>query len=47
MIFVNPEYEKKSPEWKACFRSGKEVNSEARFFCSELAEGIIKKMIFE
>lgn len=31
-IFVNPDYEKKSPEWKACFRAGKEVNAEARFF---------------
>jgi hypothetical protein len=31
-IFVNPEYEKKSSEWKACFRAGKEVNAEARIF---------------
>ena len=27
MIFANPEYEKKSAEWKACFRAGKEVNA--------------------
>jgi hypothetical protein len=33
--FVNPEYEKKSSDWKMCFRAGKEVNEAAREFAKE------------
>lgn len=28
--FVNPEYEKKSPDWKMCYRAGKDVVEAAR-----------------
>lgn len=35
MIFVNPEYEKKSLEWKACFRAGKEVNTVVTAFARD------------
>lgn len=32
MIFVNEEYEQKPPEWKVCFRAGKEATEAARSF---------------
>jgi len=32
MVFVNPEYERKSSMWKLCFRSGKETLYSARTF---------------
>jgi hypothetical protein len=39
-IFVKPEYERKSSEWKACYRAGKEtiavVRAEAEKFLKEL-----------
>jgi hypothetical protein len=39
-IFVNPEYEKKSKDWKACYRAGKEtiavVRGEVQKFLKEL-----------
>ena len=39
-VFVNPEYEKKSKDWKACYRAGKEtiavVRAEATKFLKEL-----------
>jgi hypothetical protein len=39
MVFVNNEYERKPPEWKLCFRAGKEATAAARVFASDwLAE---------
>jgi hypothetical protein len=39
-MFVNPDYEKKSPQWKMCYRAGKEVvdaaRSEAKTWLDEL-----------
>lgn len=35
MIFVNPEYEKKSLQWKACYRAGKEVNDVVTQFAKD------------
>jgi hypothetical protein len=32
MVFFNDEYEKKTPEWKICFRAGKEATDAARTF---------------
>ena len=29
-MFVNPDYEKKSPQWKMCYRAGKDVVEAAR-----------------
>lgn len=34
-IFVNPDYERKSASWKACFRAGKEVNDQMRAFAEK------------
>ncbi len=34
-VFVNPEYEHKSSEWKMAFRSGKEVTETARDFVQQ------------
>lgn len=34
-IFVNPDYERKSAAWKACFRAGKDVNDQLRVFVAE------------
>lgn len=31
-IFVNPEYERKNSRWKACYRAGKEVNTQMKVF---------------
>lgn len=41
MIFVNPEYERKSKKWKAIFRAGKEVNQEVTAFVKEWLKGEI------
>ena len=30
MVFENPAYEAKSPQWKMCFRAGKEATAAAR-----------------
>jgi hypothetical protein len=39
--FVNPAYESKSPQWKAIYRAGREVNQVATEFAKEwLASGI-------
>jgi hypothetical protein len=35
MIFANPEYEKKSLQWKACYRAGKEVNAVVTAFARD------------
>ena len=44
LVFVNPAYEAKSPEWKLCFRIGKEAVTGARKFAqqwlNELQPGI-------
>jgi Sec-independent protein translocase protein TatA len=32
MIFAREEYEEKSPEWKLCYRAGKEATEAARAF---------------
>jgi hypothetical protein len=32
MVFVRDDYEQKSPEWKICFRAGKEASETARAF---------------
>ena len=32
MVFANEEYEQKPPEWKVCFRAGKEATEAARAF---------------
>jgi hypothetical protein len=32
MVFVSDDYEQKSPEWKICFRAGKEATDAARVF---------------
>ena len=34
MVFVNDDYERKSPEWKICFRAGKEATAAARAFAT-------------
>lgn len=34
-IFNNPEYERKSTQWKACYRAGKEVNDAVIVFANE------------
>ncbi len=39
--FTNPAYEKKSPEWKAYFRAGKEVNQIVTDFAKEWLKGEI------
>ena len=40
-IFDNPEYEKKSKKWKACYRAGKELCDEVKLFIKNwLKEGI-------
>ncbi len=40
-IFDNPEYEKKSKKWKACYRAGKDVNMLVKDFINQwLKEGI-------
>ncbi len=39
MVFVNGDYERKPPEWKLCFRAGKEATAAARVFAGDwLAE---------
>lgn len=35
MLFVNPDYERKSYAWKFCFRLGKETTDELRQFAKE------------
>lgn len=37
--FTNPEYEKKSQEWKAIYRAGKDVNSVVSAFVKEWLKG--------
>ncbi len=39
--FVNPEYEKKSTEWKAIYRAGKDVNAVVTAFVKEWLKGPI------
>lgn len=39
--FVNPEYESKSPQWKACYRAGKEVNTAVTTFVKAWLQGEI------
>jgi hypothetical protein len=39
--FTNPAYEKKSPEWKAVYRAGKEVNQVMTAFAKEWLKGEI------
>ncbi|MBC8769514.1 hypothetical protein H4O18_16065 [Arenibacter sp. BSSL-BM3] len=39
--FVNPAYEKKSLQWKACYRAGKEVNDVFTAFVKEWLNGEI------
>ncbi len=39
--FVNPEYEGKSSHWKACYRAGKEVNTEITVFVKDWLAGEI------
>jgi len=34
-VFTNPVYEKKDPQWKACYRAGKELTTEARSFAQQ------------
>lgn len=34
-VFTNPVYEKKDPQWKACYRAGKELTDEARSFAQQ------------
>jgi hypothetical protein len=34
-IFANPEYERKSDRWKACFRAGKDVNDAIKSFVQQ------------
>jgi hypothetical protein len=41
MIFVNPDYERKSKKWKAIFRAGREVNHEVTAFVKEWLKGEI------
>jgi hypothetical protein len=35
MVFANPQYEKKSPHWKMCYRAGKEAVEAGRAFASQ------------
>lgn len=39
--FVNPDYESKTPQWKAYYRAGKEVNSEVTAFVKAWLQGEI------
>ncbi|RAJ11335.1 hypothetical protein [Arenibacter echinorum] len=39
--FVNPDYESKSPQWKACYRAGKEVNTAVTAFVKTWLQGEI------
>lgn len=39
--FTNPAYERKSPEWKALYRAGKDVNQVATAFAKEWLKGEI------
>ena len=39
--FTNPAYEKKSPEWKAVYRAGKDVNQVVTEFVKEWLKGEI------
>ncbi|MBU2904686.1 hypothetical protein KO529_07790 [Arenibacter algicola] len=39
--FVNPDYESKSPQWKACYRAGKEVNTAVSAFVKTWLQGEI------
>ncbi len=39
--FVNSEYESKSPQWKACYRAGKEVNTTVTTFVKAWLQGDI------
>ena len=41
MIFVNPDYEKKSKKWKAIYRAGKEVNDAVTAFVKDWLKGEI------
>ncbi|MBD0850097.1 hypothetical protein [Maribacter arenosus] len=39
--FENPNYERKSPQWKACYRAGKDVNDVFTSFANEWLKGEI------
>ena len=39
--FVNSDYESKSPQWKACYRAGKEVNTAVTAFVKAWLQGEI------
>jgi hypothetical protein len=44
MVFVNPEYERKSEDWKKCYRAGKELTGEAQRISREWIEELkVKK----
>jgi hypothetical protein len=45
MIFVNEEYEQKPPEWKVCFRAGKEATAAARAFAAAWLAEIEKAVV--
>jgi hypothetical protein len=43
MVFVRDDYEQKSPEWKVCFRAGKEATEAARAFAKAWLVELEKK----
>jgi len=43
MVFVSNDYEQKSPEWKICFRAGKEATEAARAFAKAWLAELEKK----
>jgi hypothetical protein len=43
MIFARPEYEAKGPEWKLCFRAGREATGSARAFAKAWLAELEKK----
>jgi hypothetical protein len=43
MVFVNGDYEQKPPEWKVCFRAGKEATDAARAFAKTWLTELEKK----
>jgi hypothetical protein len=43
MVFINGDYEQKPPEWKVCFRAGKEATDAARAFAKTWLTELEKK----
>ena len=43
MVFANEDYEQKSPEWKVCFRAGREASEAARAFAKAWLAELEKK----